>query len=427
MNALAELGAAEAARAIARGEVTSEALVRACLAQIESREGVVHAFRDRVAPEKAIAEARERDEAPRESRGPLHGVPVAVKEIIDVAGLRCEWGSPIHSGRVPLHDAPVVARLREAGAVILGTTISTEYAIARAGPTTNPHDSSRSPGGSSSGSAAAVAACMVPLALGSQTVGSIVRPATYCGVYGLKPTFGSITREGAMPLSAALDHVGVIVREPDDLDLACRVLFDRDRNPLHPIPAPRRALLAEGPWPECIEPASRTALTRAQAAFEAAGIVVTAASLPSEFVGALTTLETILIRDIAINHGADRDRACDLMSERLRELVDRGRQVSDAQYADAIDRARGYRDALVRLLDDDTIILAPATDGVAPPITAEGTGSPRLQGIYTMAGLPALAVPCGMVDGLPVGVQLVAAPGCDGRVIAAAHVTRYRQ
>ncbi|HJU23829.1 MAG TPA: amidase [Casimicrobiaceae bacterium] len=423
MNALAKLGAAEAARAIARGELRSEALVRACLGEIESREGVVHAFRDRVATEKAIAEARERDQAPRESRGPLHGVPVAVKEIIDVAGLRCEWGTPIHAGRVPRQDAPVVTRLREAGAVILGTTISTEHAIARAGPTTNPHDPTRSPGGSSSGSAAAVAACMVPLALGSQTVGSIVRPATYCGVYGLKPTFGSISRQGAMPLSAALDHVGFLARELDDLDLACRVLFDRDPGQSKQ-PPPRRALLVEGPWPECIETASRTALARAQAAFEAGGIGITATSLPSEFVDAHATLETILMRDIAINHGADRDRPGDLMSERLRDLVDRGRRISDAQYADAIDRARGYRESLVRLLDDETIILAPATDGIAPPISAEGTGSARLQGLYTMAGLPALAVPCGMVDGLPVGVQLIALPQSEMLLIGAVRSMR---
>jgi Asp-tRNA(Asn)/Glu-tRNA(Gln) amidotransferase A subunit family amidase len=394
-------------------------LVRACLAQIGSRENVVQAFRDRIAPEKAIAEARERDATSRKSRGRLHGVPVAVKEIVDVAGLRCEWGSPIHAGRVPRHDAPVVTRLREAGAVILGTTISTEYAIARAGPTTNPHDPTRSPGGSSSGSAAAVAACMVPLALGSQTVGSIVRPATYCGVYGLKPTFGSISRQGAMPLSAELDHVGFLARDPDDVDVACRVLFDRDPGALHPIP-PRRVLLVEGPWPECIEPASRTALMRGRTAFEAAGIAVTAASLPRELVDAHATLETILMHDIAINHGADRDRAGSSMSERLRDLVDRGRGISEAQYAEAIDRACGYRELLIRLLDDETIILAPATDGVAPPISAEGTGSARLQGIYTMAGLPALGVPCGMVDALPVGVQLVALPSHEALLVAAA-------
>jgi Asp-tRNA(Asn)/Glu-tRNA(Gln) amidotransferase A subunit family amidase len=434
MKELAALGAAEAAAAIRRGELSSEDLVRACLERIALQEPRIHAFRDRVAPEAALAEARDRDRTREDRPGALHGVPVAVKEIIDVANLHCGWGTPIHATRVPTNDAVVVARLRAAGAVIIGTTVSTEYAIARAGPTTNPHDPSRSPGGSSSGAAAAVAACMAPLALGTQTVGSIVRPATYCGVYGLKPTHGAISTQGVMSLSGALDHVGFLARDVDDIDLACGVLFDRngETSGFASVPpavssdalAPRRAFLVEGHLRACIELASRTALERAQAALEASGASVLHTDLPAEFGEAESCLDTILWRDIAANHGADRDRAGEQMSPKLRDLVDRGRKISDEQYASAIDRARHYRASLVRLLDSDAIILAPATDGVAPPIGIEGTGSPRLQGLYTMTGLPALAVPCGMFEGLPIGVQIIANPGREGLLLAAARVMR---
>ena len=434
MNGLANLGVAEAVAAIERGELRSEDLVSACLARIASLEPRVRAFRDRVAPEAVLAEARARDRTPKERRGALHGVPVAVKEIIDVANLHCGWGTSIHDERVPVRDAPVVARLRAAGAVIIGTTISTEYAIGSAGPTTNPHDASRSPGGSSSGAAAAVAACMVPLALGTQTVGSIVRPATYCGVYGLKPTRGAISTQGVMPLSVALDHVGFLARQPEDINLACRVLFDPNGSATEVRPvssaasghvaAPRQVVLVEGHLRECVEPASRTAVQRAQAAFAAIGVSVLPRELPPEFDEAEACLDTILCRDIAANHGGDRDRAGERMSRKLLDLVDRGRTISDAQYASAIERARQYRAALLHLIEDDAIILAPATSSVAPAITQEGTGSARLQGLYTMTGLPALAVPCGTLGGLPIGVQLIAAPGCEALLIAAARAMR---
>ncbi|MEO9161596.1 MAG: amidase [Casimicrobiaceae bacterium] len=424
MSGLTDLDATEAAAAIKRGELSSEALVRACLERIASLEPRIHAFRDVVRPEEALAEARILDSRGEARVGALHGIPVAVKEIIDVKGMHCSWGTAIHQARVPDRDAVVVARLRAAGAVILGTTVSTEYAIGSAGPTTNPHDGSRTPGGSSSGAAAAVAARMAPLALGSQTVGSIVRPATYCGVYGLKPTHGAISARGVMPLSGALDHVGVLARTPADIALACRVLFDRDSD-WDNVVAPRRVYLVEGHLRERVETPSRTALERAQAALESSGASVLPRELPAEFIEAEACLDTILCRDIAANHGEDRDRAGAQMSQKLRDLVDRGRAVSDEQYAKAVARSRQYRESLLRLLEDDSIILAPATDGVAPLRSAEGTGSPLLQGLYSMTGLPALAVPCGTVGGLPVGVQLVAAPGREGLLVAAANAMRF--
>jgi len=420
VSRLAEVDATTVASLVRRGERSAEAAVRACLARISALESRIHAFHEVAPAEDVLSEARRCGAL----AGALRGVPVAVKEIFDVRGMHCGWGTPIHRTRVPDHDAVAVARLRGAGAVIVGTTVSTEYAIGTAGPTTNPHDASRTPGGSSSGSAAAVAARMVPVALGSQTVGSIVRPATYCGVYGLKPTHGAIDVRGVMPLSAVLDHVGVLARTPADIALVCRVLFDRASDWVDAV-APRRAHLVEGPLRARIEPASRTALERAQRALTAAGASVLHTQLPPEFNDAERCLDTILCRDIAVNHGEDRDRAGDWMSGKLRGLVDRGRAVSGEEYADAIGHSRQYRDSLVRLLDDDSIILAAVTDGVAPLRSIEGTGAPQLQGLYTMAGLPALAVPCGTVDGLPVGVQLVAAPGREGLLVAAANAMRF--
>ena len=436
MTDLASLGAAAAAEAVATGACTSEALVSACLARIAEREPVVRAFVD-LDPDRALAQARAADRAPREGRSALHGVPVAIKEIFDVAGMRCAWGTPIHAGRVAAADSAVARRFRAAGAVIMGTTVSTEYAIANAGPTTNPHDPARTPGGSSSGSAAAVAAGMVPLALASQTIGSIVRPATYCGVYGLKPTKGAISCLGGMALSAALDHPGPVAREIADIALACRVLFgvepdDPESMAVAPpelrlAPPGLDVLLVEGPLGARIEPPSRAALDRTRTALEAAGLVVRAHDLPATFENAGACQDTLLCHGIAQHHGADRDRAGDQMSERVRGLIDRGRAIPDSAHEATLAQARGYRAALTELLTGDTIILAAAVDGVAPPRgDGSATGSPLLQGLWTLAGMPALALPCGTFAGLPIGVQLVAAPGRENLLLAAANLARER-
>lgn len=420
MAGFAELDASAIASQVRRGENTAEAIVRASLARIAEVDGRIRAFREVTDTADAVSEALRA----RSLDGALQGVPVAVKEIIDVRGLHCSWGTPIHRTRVPIRDAVVVERLRAAGAVIVGTTVSTEYAIGAPGPTTNPHDPSRTPGGSSSGSAAAVAAGMVPVALGSQTVGSIVRPATYCGVYGLKPTHGAIDASGVMPLSSVLDHIGVLARTPADIALVCRALFDRPPEWVD-MGAPRRVHLVANPMQERVTADSHAALERARSSLVASGASVVSAQLPPEFNDAESCVNRILCRDIATNHGEDRDRAGDQMSAKLRELVDRGRSVGAEQYADAIARSRQLRNLLLLLLDDDSIILAAATDGVAPLQSADGTGPPQLQGLYTLAGLPALAVPCGTIHGLPIGVQLVAGLGREGLLVAAANAMRF--
>src|SRR6516162_6017829 len=228
-DGLASLTATEAAAEIARGAVSAEDYVRACLDRIEALDGEIKAFvhLDR---EHALAQALALDErrAQRHSIGPLHGIPVAIKDIIDTADYPTEFGSPIGSGRRPRHDATVVAKLRAAGAVIIGKSVTTEFAYYHPGPTRNPHDHTRTPGGSSSGSAAAVAARMVPLALGSQTNGSVIRPAAFCGVFAVKPSHGLVSRAGVLALSRKLDHIGAFARSLPDLALILEVIAGHD-------------------------------------------------------------------------------------------------------------------------------------------------------------------------------------------------------
>lgn len=404
----------------------AEPVVAETLQRIRARDPELHAF-VQVDERAALDAARHCDRAASEL-GPLHGVPVAVKEVVDVEGLRCAWGTSIHAERVPTRDASAVAALRAAGAVIVGTTASTEYAIADAPPTRNPHDAARSPGGSSSGSAAAVAAGLVPLAIGTQSIGSIIRPATYCGIFGLKPTFGAVSTSGGMPLSPWLDHVGLLALHLEDLRLACAVLFRVDSDDAHSIavPPPQPHALALrpavttvlGPFDNRVQGPSATAVRRAQDAFRAAGVMSADVTLPQQAEAAMDAVEVLLCHDMARFHGDDYDLHADAMSARVQGLIQTGRNIKPSQYDTAVLQRTTLRDALLSGLAD-RVWLAPATDSVAPP-RQEGTGSPILQGIWTLCGFPVLAVPCGEVDGLPVGVQLIAAPGREELLFGAA-------
>jgi Asp-tRNA(Asn)/Glu-tRNA(Gln) amidotransferase A subunit family amidase len=413
----ADLGLAAQAAAVRAGTVTAEQLVGAALDRIRRRDPQIRAF-VHFDDDGALEAARACDREKGGRCGPLHGVPVAVKEVFDVAGWPCPWGTPIHKRRVPTQDAPVVKRLKDAGAVIVGNVVSTEYAIARPGPTVNPHDAMRTPGGSSSGPAAAVAAGMVPMALGSQTIGSIVRPSLYCGVFGLKPTRGAIDPAGNMILSEHLDHVGPIARYVDDIALAFSVLAKSP--PEGEGPARLRVIHALGPFQSRVEKGTRVALERAKNAFAKTGIVVEELTLPAMFDGAWDDLQILLQFGIARHHGQDRDRAGDLMSERVRELIDAGRAIGEAEHTVALLRQEACRRELVKLFEPGVVVLAAAVDGVAPKRNDVDTGAPHLQALWTYAGLPTLAVPCGTLDGLPVGVQIVCGPGRESRILGAA-------
>ncbi len=428
MNDLCSLGASEAVAAIKERRISCEEVTRACLDRIQAREPTVRAFVD-LQPEVALRTARELDRRKPRANEPLYGVPVAVKEIFDTAGYRCSWGSSIHAKRIPDIDAPAVSRLKAAGAVIVGTAVSTEYAIAAAGATTNPHDATRTPGGSSSGPAAAVAAGMVPLALGSQSIGSIIRPSVYCGVFGLKPTKGAISVRGAMPLAVELDHAGPIARSPADLVLACQALFAFD--PLDPtsrdIPVPKvdspvpNVIEMVGPLHARVRPASQQAVKKALAALHEAGASVGRLELPSDFDAIEEAVWTLICRGVARNHGQDYDQARALMSTRMKELLERGWATSDEQHRSAMSQIKDFAARLAAALPPGTVAVQAAVDDVAPPL-ASGTGSPLLQGLWTAVGFPALSVPCGTVDGLPIGVQLAAVPNQESSLISAASV-----
>lgn len=390
--------------------------ISASFAAIAAHDPQVRAFCD-VRTAQAQAEAVALDRVSPDLRGALHGVPTAVKEVYDVAGCLCAWGTPIHAGRRPKVDCEAVARLTAAGAVVMGTTASTEYAMAREAPTGNPYGLDRSPGASSSGSAAAVAARMVDLALGSQTIGSGIRPAAYCGVLGLKPTHGAISLSGAMPLSSRLDHAVLFAREMDLIERALRVLaapsLPDAGTAAMPSPAtPGHARIAlVPPWfSDHVD--DRTWCLIQAAVQQVAGAERLLTLPPSVAQGEQHCLETILAADMWRHHGDDERRAGASMSAALRDWLARGRQVSDDDRRRALDAAARIADAMAAAIDGVDVLATLATTGIAP-LRTEGSGSRAPQRLWSLLGWPALTVPVGLIDGLPVAVQLIARPGDD--------------
>ncbi len=425
--------AAEAISAIGSGKVTAEELVAACLDRIGELEDTVGAwaFLD---PEHAMRQARAADRARKEGRplGPLHGIPVGIKDSFDTADMPTENGTVLHAGRRPIGDATVVSALRQAGAIILGKTVTTELAVYQPGKTTNPHDPKRTPGGSSSGSAAAVAAFMVPLALGSQSNGSTIRPASYCGICGFKPSHGLISRHGALRQSRPLEHVGVFARTVEDVALLAEPLMgydpqDPDMRPrasprlvetvrqVPPVP-PRFAFVASPVWDQAepeVDEAFRE-LTREL------GTQVQQEKLPEIFAEAIDTHRTIFEADLARSFAVEYERGADRLSARLREMIERGRRCLATDYNRAVESIPLFTALLDEIFHWFDAILTPATTGVAP-LGLGSTGSPVFCTTWTLCGVPAVTVPIlAGASGLPLGVQLVGAKGDDARLLRTA-------
>jgi Asp-tRNA(Asn)/Glu-tRNA(Gln) amidotransferase A subunit family amidase len=401
---LNRLTASAAARLIAAGEISSEAVVEACLARILEREASVHAwaFLD---PDRARESARKLDRSP--PRGPLHGVPIAVKDIIDTSDMPTAMGSPIYAGNRPLGDAACVAAVRNAGAVIFGKTVTAEFASSAPNQTVNPFKAGHTPGGSSSGSAAAVGGFMVPAAFGTQTGGSVLRPSAYCGVIGFKPTFGLVNLTGIKPAAQSLDTLGLHARSLDDIELLTAVLLGRAPQPL-PVPdAPPKIGLCRTPLWQHALPETVAAIDEAAAAIAAAGCRVVEIELPSEF-------QELDDERVKI-HTYERSRALafewthhkDRLGVRLRDEIERGLAVTVEAYVAALQRGTVFRHLIDEVMAPFDAVLGPTADGAAPAGLAT-TGNPRFQAFWTILRLPTLTLPTHMApDGLPVGIQLI--------------------
>ncbi len=420
---------ADTIAALRNGTFSAEQVVDACLARIEEVDGAIQAwtFLD---PEHARAQARALDEARADGKpmGPLHGIPVGVKDIFDTADMPTEDGTELHAGRRPSRDSTAVALLREAGAVIMGKTVTTEMALFTPGKTRNPHDAERTPGGSSSGSAAAVASGQVPLAIGSQTNGSTIRPASFCGIVGYKPSHGLISRQGVLSLSRTLDHVGVFAGSVADAALLAEVLMRYDPNDvdMRPQASPEltRLAAAEPPLPPKLAflktPIWDEVDEDTQAAFEELtemlGDNVEEVELSTLFEEAIAQHRTVQDAEVAVNFAREYERGRDKLSERLVGIIEHGFEITAADYIRAVARIPLFNAALGELYDRYDVIVTPAAPGEAPVGIA--TGNPIFCTAWTLLGTPAVSLPLlSGNNGLPIGVQLVGQRGQDGRLL----------
>ena len=403
-DGLNALPAAEIARRVRAGEATAEAVVRDCLSRIEAREPTVRAWAF-IDPDRAIAEARALDARP--VRGPLQGVPVGIKDIFATADMPTGLGSPIHAGNRPAADASCVALLRAAGAVILGKTVTCEFAGMEPGVTTNPHDPGRTPGGSSSGSAAGVADGMMPLALGTQTGGSVLRPSSFCGIVGFKPSYNAINRQGLCFAAENLDTIGLHARSLDDIDLCAAALTGRAAEPgRKPDAAPVIGLCRTPMW-QTAQGETVEAVEDAADRLSAAGAAVSEIVLPALFEEIPAARETINCVERARGMAFEWNTARDRISPRLRASIEKGLSFSLDDYIAALETAAECRRQLAEICDGLGALLSPCVAGEAPEGLGE-TGDPAFQGFFTALHVPALTLPTHKgPHGMPVGIQLV--------------------
>lgn len=417
MTPLNTLSATEIVDLTLTGAVSCEQLARDCLARVAAREPLVKAWAF-IDPDQVLRDAKALDA--RTDRGPLFGVPVGVKDIIETADMPTQMGSPIYRGYRTWSDAGSVALLRAAGALIFGKTVTCEFAGPAANVTTNPHDAARTPGGSSSGSAAAVADYMVPFGFGTQTGGSVQRPSSYCGIVGYKPTFGLINRQGVKPAAESLDTIGLMVRTVEDAALFMQVLTNSAKLQWLSVDAPIRiGLCRTYAWNDAHE-ATRNAVENAARQLEKAGFSVRDVDLPPPCEGLPKTREIINDYERARGMAWEWNTHADKISETLAKSIRNGLVIPRAQYVEALERVALCRQRVAALFPDVDVLLTPAADGEAPLGLAH-TGHHRFQSIWTQLHTPTVTLPTNAgPSGMPVGIQFVGAHFADDRLLAIA-------
>lgn len=415
---LNELSAAEAARRIAAGRIDAESLVAACLERIGRRDAQVRAFVHCDA-EQALAQARAADRA--RPGGPLAGIPVAFKDVIDTCDMPTQYNSPIYTGYRPRIDAACVALVRAAGGIVLGKTVTTEFASRMPGPTRNPHNLAHTPGGSSSGSGAAVADYMTPLAFGTQTGGSNIRPAAYCGIVGYKPSYATINRAGLKQLAESLDTIGVMARTVEDCALLVHAVSQRVLPDFAArIDPPRIGYCRTPRWHEA-SPATHALLESTVAALERKGATVRDATLPEDFDRLYEEQVLIMNFEAARALAHERRTAPELLSAHLRTKLEEHWAMPRSRYEEAMRHAQRSRRVFSDWMSDFDVLLTPSAPGVAPE-GIEGTGSSLFNRNWTLLGVPCITVPAGRgPDALPLGVQIVGRYDDDARALRCAH------
>lgn len=419
--------------ALASGSISARALIETVLGNIEALNDKIQAF-SYVDKAGALEQADMLDAYRTTGKplGPLHGVPVVFKDIIDVRGMPCERGSELFKGRVPAADAQIVSLLREAGAVILGKTVTTEMAYFAPGKTRNPHNTDHTPGGSSSGSAASVAAGMVPLSIGSQTNGSMIRPASFCGIYGYKPSFGRVSRTGVLRTSGHLDTLGVFARSLDDLALLADVLLAYDARDEYMAPLPRPAItklmnqdlvgaprlaFMRTPYWDKAEESTKDAFRELIEVTDGAVDIV---DMPPIFTKVHDALGKLMSSDFAAELGDLYRDHKDKMSPQLIEIIERGQGVSKEDLKQVFELQEACGDLLDTYFDDYDAILAPSACGEAPK-GLTSTGDPGFSTIWQFVGKPCLNLPLfDGPNGLPIGAQLIGQRDWDGRLFSVA-------
>lgn len=416
---LNRLTAVDAAAMVARGDITSEELVGACLERIAAREETVGAWAA-IDPEAALASARAADAALAEGgpTGPLHGVPFAVKDIIDTKDLPTEYGSEIYAGHRPDADSPCVEAMFAAGAVLLGKTVTTEFATFAPRGTRNPHNPAHTPGGSSSGTAAAVADFMVPAGFGTQTSGSVIRPASFCGVCAIKPSHGVVPLSRMLVLVPVFDCVGTMARNFDDLALIHDIQTGSRPAPLADGPgrAARIGLCRSHQWDKA-EAAAMDTMEAAAGRLSELGADLHDVVLPRHFADLPAAHGTIMSVWLSRNLAHEYERSRDMLGERLRARIEIGIETSPADFDRALKTAERCRSEIDDVLGDSDVLLTPSAPGEAPA-DLDFTGDPAFNMVWTLLQVPCVNVPhFSGPGGLPVGIQLIGRLGDDRRVL----------